>query len=323
MDRIAESSSSAALRDPAVTEMGLRLLAGSETACRAADGPAALAEWSLAACRSRSSGGSVGPADSRPRPAPGTRHIKAAQSEDQQSGQGAPQLGRRPCGRAVTRPDGLMNDEAEPSRVGVAVVAGHEEILRTRRLQGDQQPRLVAAHDEAVRDVLGKCRVGAGLHIDALVADDRGDRASDDVEGLVFARVGVDRRLAPGRTCSSTADQSPPDCSPTSLSSAVEPPPWVTVRPAPGPVSTGWSRGMPCLLGGGVRRGRSWAERMAGWRSDSKRVSSVASSRRADGDVDDQREVWSLKPKKRTARRSARWWRRYRRCRAQRAVARG
>src|SRR5690242_7774439 len=42
--------------------------------------------------------------------------------------------------------DGLVDDEAEPSRVGVLLVARHEVVLRARRLQGDQQPHLVAAH---------------------------------------------------------------------------------------------------------------------------------------------------------------------------------
>jgi len=45
---------------------------------------------------------------------------------------------------------------------------------------------------------LGKRRVGAGVHLGPLVADECRDRALEDVEGLVFARVGVDRRLVAG-----------------------------------------------------------------------------------------------------------------------------
>src|SRR4051794_18971667 len=112
---------------------------------------------------------------------------------------GTPRLGGVPPPVAgLCRLGGVADDEAEPGRVGVALIARHEEVLRARRRQGDQQARLIAVHDVAVRDVLGKRRVGTGLHVDALVADDRGDRTGDDVEGLVLARVGVDRRLAAG-----------------------------------------------------------------------------------------------------------------------------
>src|SRR5918992_4254034 len=51
---------------------------------------------------------------------------------------------------------------------------------------------------------------------------------------------------SPGRTRHSTTAQSPPDCSPTIFSSALEPWPLVTVRPPPGPVRTGSVRDM-CL----------------------------------------------------------------------------
>src|SRR3954451_7629267 len=49
----------------------------------------------------------------------------------------------------------------------------------------------------------------------------------------------------PACTRHSTTAQSPPDCSPASLSSELEPP-WVTVRPAPGPERTGSFRAMVC-----------------------------------------------------------------------------
>src|ERR687897_598271 len=53
---------------------------------------------------------------------------------------------------------------------------------------------------------------------------------------------------SPARTRHSMTAQSPPDCSPASLSSALEPPPKVTVRPAPGPERTGSLRAMVLLL---------------------------------------------------------------------------
>src|SRR5918992_767209 len=66
---------------------------------------------------------------------------------------------------------------------------------------------------------------------------------------------------SPGRTRHSTTAQSPPDCSPTIFSSALEPWPLVTVRPPPGPVRTGSLRDM-CLpfhavVGQAGRRARS------------------------------------------------------------------
>src|SRR5215218_5204373 len=53
---------------------------------------------------------------------------------------------------------------------------------------------------------------------------------------------------SPARTRHSTTAQSPPDCSPASLSSELVPLPWVTVRPAPGPERTGSFRAMVLLL---------------------------------------------------------------------------
>ena len=49
-----------------------------------------------------------------------------------------------------------------------------------------------------MRDVVGKRRVGPGFHLELLVTDVRGDRALEDVHGLVLARVGVDGRLVAG-----------------------------------------------------------------------------------------------------------------------------
>ena len=56
----------------------------------------------------------------------------------------------------------------------------------------------LAAHREAVRDVVGKGRVGPGFDLELLVTDVRGDRAFEHVHGLVLARVGVDGRLVAG-----------------------------------------------------------------------------------------------------------------------------
>src|SRR3954469_18270605 len=58
---------------------------------------------------------------------------------------------------------------------------------------------------------------------------------------------------SPARTRHSTTAQSPADCSPASLSSELVPPPWVTVRPAPGPERTGSLRAMfSSLIGNGL-----------------------------------------------------------------------
>src|SRR5918998_62844 len=56
---------------------------------------------------------------------------------------------------------------------------------------------------------------------------------------------------SPARRCHSTTAQSPPACSPSSLSSVLEPLLLVTVRPEPGPVRTGLLRDMrlPFCLG--------------------------------------------------------------------------
>src|SRR3954454_167874 len=59
---------------------------------------------------------------------------------------------------------------------------------------------------------------------------------------------------SPARTRHSTTAQSPPDCSPASLSSALVPAPWVTVRPAPGPERTGSLRDTVLLLSSGTAR---------------------------------------------------------------------
>ena len=46
-----------------------------------------------------------------------------------------------------------------------------------------------------MRGVVVKRRLGAGVHLELLVAHERGDRAFDYVDALVLARMGVDRRL--------------------------------------------------------------------------------------------------------------------------------
>src|SRR3569833_2205066 len=53
---------------------------------------------------------------------------------------------------------------------------------------------------------------------------------------------------SPAHSCHSTTAQSPPDSSPTSLSSVLEPWPEVTVRPAWGPTRTGLLRDMRPFL---------------------------------------------------------------------------
>ena len=91
-----------------------------------------------------------------------------------------------------------MQHQPEPARVGVCFVAGYEEVLGTGRRERDEQPRFVAAHGQPMRHVLGQRGVGAGLDVDLLVADEGGDRAVEDVDGLVLPRVGMDRRLVAG-----------------------------------------------------------------------------------------------------------------------------
>ena len=93
---------------------------------------------------------------------------------------------------------GSVENDSKPAGIGVVLVAGDEQVLRTGGLEGDQQPRFVAAHAQAVRYVLGERGVRAGLDLDPLVADEGGDRSVEDVEGLVLARVDVDRRLVAG-----------------------------------------------------------------------------------------------------------------------------
>src|SRR3954451_13068288 len=94
--------------------------------------------------------------------------------------------------------DALLEGDPELRRVGVALVARYEEVLRPRRVERLDEPHLLAAHGKTVRDVVGKRRVGAGLHLELLVTHVRRDRAFDDVDGLVLTRMGVDGRLVAG-----------------------------------------------------------------------------------------------------------------------------
>src|SRR5918994_2420427 len=91
--------------------------------------------------------------------------------------------------------DRVVDDDAELRWVGVALITGDEEVLRTRWLEREQQPHLVAADPETVPEDVRKRRVRPGLDLDRLVTDVGGDRAVENVEGLVFTRVGVERRL--------------------------------------------------------------------------------------------------------------------------------
>ena len=61
----------------------------------------------------------------------------------------------RMAGAPSARGGGLLGHQPELSGVRVALAAGDEEVLRTRRCEHDEQPRLVAAHRQAVRDALG------------------------------------------------------------------------------------------------------------------------------------------------------------------------
>src|SRR3954466_3825634 len=92
----------------------------------------------------------------------------------------------------------LVEDDAELRRVGVALVARYEDVLRTRWVERLDEPHFLAAHGETMRDVVRKRRVGASLHLELLVTHVRGDRAFDDVDGLVLTRMGVDGRLVAG-----------------------------------------------------------------------------------------------------------------------------
>src|SRR4051794_12272275 len=94
--------------------------------------------------------------------------------------------------------DALLEGDPELRRVGVALVARNEEVLRTRRVERLDEPHFLAAHGETMRDVVRKRRVGAGLHLELLVTHVRGDRAFDDIDGLVLTRMGVDGRLVAG-----------------------------------------------------------------------------------------------------------------------------
>src|SRR5918994_5777553 len=132
-----------------------------------------------------------------------------------------------------------VEDDAEAPRIGVVLVARHEEILRPGGLERDEQPRLLATNSQAVWHILGKRGVRAGSDLDSLVGDECGDRAVENVDCLVLARVRVDRCSSPARMRHSTTAHSPPDCSPAIFSSALEPWPDSTVRPPPGPVRTG------------------------------------------------------------------------------------
>src|SRR4051812_17130023 len=86
-------------------------------------------------------------------------------------------------------------NQTELRGVVVGVVARHEEVLRARRLKRDQQPCFLATHGQAMRHVLRERRVGPGFHLDLLVADVRSDRALEDIERLIFARVDMDPRF--------------------------------------------------------------------------------------------------------------------------------
>src|SRR4051812_20345093 len=96
---------------------------------------------------------------------------------------------------ASSDPQGrLLHDQSKSCGVGVVLVSGNEEVLRTRGLESDEQTRFISAHRQTVGNILGKRGVRAGLHLDPLVSDESGDRAVQDVDGLVLTRVDVDRR---------------------------------------------------------------------------------------------------------------------------------
>src|SRR4029453_6866185 len=94
---------------------------------------------------------------------------------------------------------GSVQNQPEPAGVGVVFVAGYEGVLRAGGFEGDEQTRFVAAHSQTMRHVLGKRGVRAGVDVDPLVTDEGGNRAVEDIEGLVFARVGVDWGVPGGR----------------------------------------------------------------------------------------------------------------------------
>src|ERR671919_2811414 len=96
---------------------------------------------------------------------------------------------------ASHRRGGILDNETEPRWVGVGVVARHEEVLRARRLERDQEPCVLATHGQAMRHILRERRVGPRFHLDLLVTDVRSDRARENIDGLVLPRVGMDRRV--------------------------------------------------------------------------------------------------------------------------------
>src|SRR4051812_15477066 len=107
-------------------------------------------------------------------------------------------FGGVPAGSSSGCDRALVERDPELGRVGVALVARHEHVLRARRVQRHQEPRLLAADEEAVRNVVRERRIGPGFHLELLVAHERDDRALEHVDGLVLARVEVDRRLVAG-----------------------------------------------------------------------------------------------------------------------------
>src|SRR3954468_9683310 len=98
-------------------------------------------------------------------------------------------------GVGLHRGGGIVDDETELRGVVVGLVARHEEVLRAGRLERDQEPCFFATHGQAMRDVLRERRIGPRFHLDLLVTDVRSDRALEDIEGLILARVGMDRRF--------------------------------------------------------------------------------------------------------------------------------
>ena len=95
-----------------------------------------------------------------------------------------------------------------------------------------------------MRHVLRKRRVGPGFHLELLVTDVRSDRALEDIQGLVLARVGMDWRFV--ARPHEVFDDGPlaarllaDDLQLGGRATAVG-----RVRPAPGPVRTGSVRDM-------------------------------------------------------------------------------
>src|ERR687898_1607707 len=84
--------------------------------------------------------------------------------------------------------------QAELGRIGIALIPRDQEVLEARRLEDDQDPRRLTLDGESVGEIPRQGRVRAGLDVDALIADEGGDRSLEDVERLVLARMSVDRR---------------------------------------------------------------------------------------------------------------------------------